>query len=193
MEHIRQAIAGGVRESIEVKQVLLETMIDDIALAADWMIETLQQGRKLLLCGNGGSAADSQHIAAEFIGRFEKERRAWPAIALTTDTSILTALGNDYSVEIIFARQIEALGCEGDLLLAFSTSGGSPNVVRAAEQARAQGVRTIAFTGARGGPLADAADLALKAPSLRTARIQECHITICHTLCQVVEESLAAA
>lgn len=193
MRDLRDAIAGGIRESIEAKERLLDTMVDEIALAGQWMIDTLRGQRKLLLCGNGGSAADSQHIAAEFIGRFEKERRAWPAIALTTDTSILTALGNDYSVEIIFARQIEALGCQGDLLLAFSTSGGSPNVVRAAEQARSQGIRTIAFTGSGGGPLADAADLVLKAPSTRTARIQECHITICHTLCQVVEESLAAA
>lgn len=193
MRELRDAIAAGIRESIEAKQILLDTMVDEIALAGQWMIDTLSGQRKLMLCGNGGSAADSQHIAAEFIGRFEKERRAWPAIALTTDTSILTALGNDYSVDIIFARQIEALGCEGDLLLAFSTSGGSPNVVRAAQQARSQGIRIIAFTGSSGGPLADAADLALKAPSTRTARIQECHITICHALCQVVEASLVAA
>lgn len=192
MQSVRDRIVEGIEESIRVKHAVLDQQIDLITQAATWMVETLSSNGKILLCGNGGSAADCQHIAAEFIGRFEKERRAWPAIALTTDTSILTALGNDYGVETVFARQIEAIGQSGDLLMAFSTSGASPNVVRAVQQARAQGLRTITFTGEMGGPVADEADLTLKVPSRRTARVQEAHITICHTLCHVVEEELYA-
>ena len=186
-------LAASIQESIAVKQAILESMIGPIATAADWITTTLRSGHKMLLFGNGGSAADSQHIAAEFIVRFEKERRAWPAIALTTDTSILTALGNDYSMDIVFARQIEALGQSGDLVLAFSTSGNSPNVLEGVKAARAKGLRIIGLTSESGGKLAGLCDLALCVPSRRTSRIQEAHITICHALCEVVEAALQEA
>ena len=190
---IRSQLTSSFQESIAVKQAVVESMMDSIAVAASWITTTLRSGHKLLLFGNGGSAADSQHIAAEFVGRFEKERRGWPAIALTTDTSILTALGNDYGMNIIFARQIEALGQAGDLALAFSTSGNSPNILAGLEAASALGMQTIGLTGRDGGKLADMCDLALCVPSSRTARIQEAHITICHVLCEVVETALLEA
>ena len=141
-----------------------------------------------MLCGNGGSAADSQHIAAELIGRFEKERRSMAAIALTTDTSALTAIGNDYGYDQVFARQVEGLGQSGDLLIGISTSGNSKNVVRAMEVAQSKGIRTVALVGDKPeGAMQTIADYVLAAPSTNTARIQECHILIMHTLCQLVE------
>jgi D-sedoheptulose 7-phosphate isomerase len=188
---VQAQLKASILESIAVKQAVLAGMLGALATAATWMIETLRGGHKLLLFGNGGSAADAQHIAAEFVGRFEQERRPWPAIALTTDTSALTALGNDYGVEVIFARQVEALGQPGDLVLAFSTSGNSPNVLRAVHSARAQGLKVIGLTGETGGQLAALCDLALCVPSRRTARIQEAHIMICHALCEVVEAALS--
>src|SRR5262249_8711659 len=154
-------LIASIQESIAIKQAILTSMMHQIVTAAEWMTATLRSGNKLLLFGNGGSAADSQHIAAEFVGRFEKERRAWPAIALTTDTSILTALGNDYGINVIFARQIEALGQSGDLVLAFSTSGNSPNVLEGVQAARTKGLHVIGFTGEDGGKLAGLCDLAL--------------------------------
>ncbi len=184
-------LTAAIQESIAVKQALLDTLIDPMARAAEWITRALRDGHKLLLFGNGGSAADAQHIAAELVGRYEKERRPWPAIALTTDTSALTALGNDYGVDNIFARQVEALGQPGDLVLAFSTSGNSPNVLRAVQSARAQGLKVIGLTGETGGKLAALCDLTLCVPSRRTARIQEAHITICHALCEVVEAALS--
>ena len=141
-----------------------------------------------MLCGNGGSAADSQHIAAELIGRFEKERRSMAAIALTTDTSALTAIGNDYGYDQVFARQVEGLGQSGDLLIGISTSGNSKNVVKAMEVAQSKGIRTVALVGDKPeGAMQTIADYVLAAPSTNTARIQECHILIMHTLCQLVE------
>lgn len=189
----RAEITKSVRESVEVKTRVLETMMDEIALASEWVTNSFKEGGKVLLVGNGGSAADAQHIAAEFIGRFERERRAWPAIALTTDTSILTALSNDYSVETIFSRQIEALGKPGDVLIAFTTSGNSPNVIEGVRKANELGLRTIGFTGEAGGKLAEVCHLTLKVPSRRTCRIQEAHITLCHALCEVVETALSGA
>ena len=171
---------------------LIETLPDRIVTAAEWIVQTHRTGHKILLFGNGGSAADAQHIAAEFVGRFERERRPWPAIALTTDTSVLTALGNDYGVEAIFARQVQALGQPGDLVLAFSTSGNSANVVQGVVQARALGLRTIGLTGQSGGRLASVCDLVLCVPSRRAARIQECHIAICHAICEAVELTLSS-
>jgi D-sedoheptulose 7-phosphate isomerase len=179
-----------LEESINVKQSMLVSMVESIATAADWIVDTLRSGHKVLIFGNGGSAADSQHMAAELVGRFERERRAWPAIALTTDTSSLTALGNDYGIEAIFARQIEALGQPGDLAIAISTSGNSPNVLSGVEAARAGNVRVVGLTGEEGGQLAKLCDLALRVPSRRTARIQEGHSLICHALCDVVESAL---
>jgi len=149
-------------------------------------------GGKLLLCGNGGSAADAQHVAAELVGRFIVERRALPAIALTTDTSVLTSLLNDYGGESVFVRQIEALGNQGDVLLALSTSGESPNVLAAVRTARALGLTTIGLTGERGGAVARSCDIAIRVPSSSTARIQEAHITICHVICDAVERAVAA-
>ncbi len=159
-------------------------VLDQIATE---MAAALREGRKLLLCGNGGSAADSQHIAAEFIGRFKRERRSLPAISLTTDTSVLTALGNDYSYEQIFSRQVEGLGEPGDVLIALSTSGNSKNVLEAVKAAKMKGLTTIGFTGAKGGLLKEKADHCFQAQSDHTPHIQEVHITALHALSEVVE------
>jgi len=183
-------LSASIRESIAVKQAVLDGMIELIATASEWMTAALRTQHKLLFFGNGGSAADSQHIAAEFIGRFEKDRRALPAIALTTDTSILTALSNDYSVDVVFARQIEALGQARDVAFAFRTSGNSPNVLEGLKAARAGNLRTIGLSGESGGKMAEFCDLVLRVPSRRTARIQEAHITICHALCEAIELAL---
>ena len=185
-----ESVRASLQESVRVKEAVLQTMVPDICRAAEWISASLRDGHKVLLAGNGGSAADAQHVAAEFVGRFERERRAWPAICLSTDTSVLTAIGNDYSVDAIFARQVEALGAPGDVFLAYSTSGKSPNVVQAARSARKKGMRVIGFCGESGGELAGCADLALCVPSRRAARIQESHITISHAICEVVEEEL---
>jgi D-sedoheptulose 7-phosphate isomerase len=187
---INSYLESAIRESIEVKQAVLENMLGEIASAGRLIAETLRSGNKLLLFGNGGSAADAQHIAAEFIGHFERERRALPAIALTTDTSILTALTNDYSGEVIFARQVEALGQPGDLVLAYSTSGNSPNVLAGISAAQRKGLRVVGLTGEGGGKMAELCDLILRVPSRRTSRIQEAHITISHALSEVVEADL---
>lgn len=186
----KSQIVASLRESLAVKQAVLDSMTDAIVTAADLITAALRGGNKLLFFGNGGSAADSQHIAAEFIGRFERERRALPAIALTTDTSILTALTNDYSGEIVFARQVEALGNPGDLAIAYSTSGNSPNVLAGIRAARARGLRVVGFTGEGGGEMAELCDLTLRVPSRRTSRIQEAHITISHAICEAVDSAL---
>lgn len=150
----------------------------------------LGAGRKLLLCGNGGSAADCQHIAAELVGRFQRERRALPAIALTTDTSALTAIANDYGYDRVFERQVAGLGQRGDVLLALSTSGRSPSILAAAQAAQALGMKTVALAGRDGGPLAAACDVAIVVPHAVTARIQEAHILIGHALCDGIERKL---
>ncbi len=178
-------------DSVSVKQATLRANLPKIKEAAEAWIAALKNGRKIMFCGNGGSAADSQHIAAEFIGRFQKERRSLPAIALTTDTSILTALTNDYSVDIVFARQVEGLGQTGDILVGLSTSGNSKNVLEAMKTAKAKGIKTIGLLGNDGGAIAPLCDIALIVPSKMTARIQESHITIAHTLCQITEEALS--
>jgi D-sedoheptulose 7-phosphate isomerase len=158
--------------------------------AADALIAALRAGRKVLVCGNGGSAADSQHFVAELVGRFTRERRAWPALALTTDTSILTAIGNDYGFDRVFARQVDAHGQAGDVLIGISTSGSSPDVVAAVETARARGLVTIGLTGRDGGMLGHAVDIHLNVPSPSTARTQEVHCTLLHVLCELVEQEL---
>ena len=178
-------------ESIRVKQAALEQNLVAIQRAAEEMIQALRAGRKLFFFGNGGSAADSQHLAAEFIGRFQQERRSLPAIALTTDTSALTALGNDYSFDIVFARQLAGLGQRGDVAVGLSTSGNSRNVLAAFEQARSMGIVTVAFTGGDGGKLAPLADVAIIVPSKVTARVQESHICAAHAICELVENALA--
>lgn len=154
---------------------------------AEMCRQALQNGHKILLCGNGGSAADSQHIAAEFVGRFVKERQGLPAIAFTTDTSILTAVGNDYGYDEVFRRQVEALGREGDVLIGISTSGNSGNVVKAFQQAKKQGVKTIAFTGMKASKMSELADLTLRVPAPVTARVQECHIMVGHMICEYID------
>lgn len=150
----------------------------------------LREGRKILLFGNGGSAADSQHIAAELVSRFRRERAALPAIALTTDTSILTAISNDYGFEEVFARQVEALGQEGDVVLGISTSGNSPNVLNAVRKAAEIGMKTVGFTGQDGGKLKECVDVCFRVPSQSTPHIQEVHIAVAHALCEVIEEAL---
>ncbi len=149
--------------------------------------ETLERGNKILLCGNGGSAADAQHIAAELTGRYKSERRALPAVALTTDTSALTAIGNDYGYEHVFSRQVEALAQKGDLLIGISTSGNSLNVIYALEKARKMGCKAVGLSGKGGGKMNDVCDLNIIVPSDDTARIQEMHILIGHILCQLID------
>jgi D-sedoheptulose 7-phosphate isomerase len=168
----------------------LEALAPAVAAAASTIAQCLARGGKLLLCGNGGSAADCQHIAAELTGRFVNERRPLAAIALTTDSSALTCIGNDYGFEQVFARQVSALAHSGDVLLCISTSGRSPNLLRAFDAARVAGAHTIALSGRDGGPLAQTADEAIIVPGDATAPIQEAHIFIGHALCALVEYEL---
>ena len=168
----------------------LEGLAAGIGRAAELVLAACRSGNKVLLVGNGGSAADAQHIATELVGRFSRDRRPLAALALTTDTSVLTALANDYGFEATFARQIEALGRRGDVLIALSTSGSSPNVVNAVQKARQMGITVIAFTGETGQALGKLADVTLAVPSRRTPRIQEAHITIGHIICAMVEKGI---
>ena len=161
----------------------------DIKKACETAVATLKAGGKILLCGNGGSAADAQHIAAELTGRYKTERGALAGIALTTDTSALTAIGNDYGYEFVFSRQLEALGREGDLLIAISTSGNSGNVVKALELARKIGIKTIGLSGRTGGAMNELCELNLVVPSNDTPRIQEMHIMIGHIICQAIDDA----
>ncbi|MCL5411609.1 MAG: D-sedoheptulose 7-phosphate isomerase [Patescibacteria group bacterium] len=177
-------------KSIEVKTSSKELLPEKISKAAKLLIDSYKRGGKMVLCGNGGSAADAQHIAAEMIGRFEKERSSLPALALTSNTSILTCLGNDYSYDEIFARQVRSMVESKDVLVAISTSGNSSNVNKAVLAAKEKGAKTIGLTGKDGGDLARLVNIAIVVPSSITARIQETHITIGHILCQLVEESL---
>jgi D-sedoheptulose 7-phosphate isomerase len=170
----------------------LRVLAPAIASAARTLASCLAAGGQILFCGNGGSAADAQHLAAEFVGRFLKERRAFRAIALNTNTSSLTALGNDYGFEAVFARQVEAYGHPGDALVAISTSGNSPNVLQAVETARRLGLVTLGLSGGSGGPLAAACDTCLTVPSPSTPRVQEGHILIGHIICGLVEDSLCS-
>jgi D-sedoheptulose 7-phosphate isomerase len=171
-------------------EVLERDMVPAIAEMSSLVSTALTNGNKLLVMGNGGSAADSQHFVAEIVGRFKMERRALPAVALTTDTSILTAIGNDYGFESIFSRQVEALAAPGDVVIGLSTSGNSPNILKALNAARQQGCRTIGLLGKDGGSIKAACDLALVVPSTDTPRIQEGHITIIHIVCDLVEKAL---
>ncbi len=180
-------LVRSLEEHLESLKTLLATQLELIQQTGNLICQTLKAGNKILLCGNGGSAADSQHIAAELVGRYESNRRAWPAIALTTDTSALTAISNDFGYEEAFARQVQALARKNDLLIAISTSGGSPNVVRAVETGKALGCKTIALGGGDGGRLALLCDQALIIASDRTSRVQEAHITIGHLWCEMVD------
>jgi D-sedoheptulose 7-phosphate isomerase len=184
------ALVDSLAEHSATIDALREQCSDQIMECASILAETFWTGSKVLICGNGGSAADAQHLAAEFVGRYENERQALPAIALTTDTSALTALANDYDFERIFSRQVEALASQGDCLIAISTSGNSPNVIAAVMKAREIGCRVIGMTGSGGKKLAGLCDATLMVPSARTARIQEAHITVAHIWCEMIEESL---
>ncbi|KPK43017.1 MAG: phosphoheptose isomerase [Omnitrophica WOR_2 bacterium SM23_29] len=187
---MRDKINDKLLESIQVKEELMRTCIAQIVQLAGCVINCLKKGGKIIFFGNGGSAADSQHLAAEFVGRFKKDRRALAAIALTTDTSILTSLANDYGYEVIFAKQIEALGSKNDVAIGISTSGRAKNVIQGIKKAKEMNLETIGLTGGDGGILAKVAGISLIVPSKVTARIQEAHITIGHIVCELAEESL---
>ncbi len=178
--------------SAEVKRSLADHL-DDAAAVAAVLVGAIRAGHKLLLFGNGGSAADAQHIAAELIGHFYVDRRPLPAIALTVDTSALTAIGNDYSFDVIFARQVEALGQPGDVAIGLSTSGNSTNVVEGLRAARAKGVTTVAMTGEQGGRAGELADYCVRVPSSETPRIQEAHILLGHVWAEIIEAAVVAA
>ena len=184
-------IAKRLEESAQIKAIIARSMIDEIECMVNLIVMAYKAGGKVVLCGNGGSAADAQHIAGELVGQFMLKRQAFPAIALTTNTSILTAVANDYGYEAVFSRQIEALVTEKDVVVAISTSGNSPSVVEAIEMAKAKGAKTIGLTGGNGGKLAKVADLVLTVPSDATPRIQEAHITIGHIVCELVERELS--
>lgn len=188
----QDTIADIIRESLSVKQSILNDagLIRTIAKLGQDMTRALRAGRKLIFFGNGGSAADAQHMAAELVGRFLRERRALPALALTTNSSTLTAIGNDYSYERVFARQVEAFGVAGDIAIGISTSGKSPNVIQGIRTAKNIGMVTAGMTGRCGRELADVADHCLRVPSESTPRIQEAHTLIGHILCQIIDESL---
>ncbi|GIU99537.1 MAG: phosphoheptose isomerase [Actinomycetota bacterium] len=188
VDRVRAYLEG----TAETARRTAESCAGDVLRAAETIVHALRDGAKILLCGNGGSAADSQHLAAEFVSALSRDRLrpAIPALALTTDTSILTAVANDFGFEGVFARQVEALGRPGDVLVGISTSGNSPDVLRAIEVARERGLRTIALTGADGGALATLADVAIRVPSSETSHIQECHIAIGQLLAFLAEDAL---
>ncbi len=183
-----QFLTNSLQEHLATIQKLLDAALPEIERSGQMICEALTSGGKVLLCGNGGSAADAQHIAAELVGCYEKQRRSWPAIALTTDTSALTAVSNDLGYEQVFARQVAGLAQAGDLLIAISTSGKSKNVLRAAEKARELSCKTIALTGVTPDPLGSLCDVAVAVPSSRTSRVQEAHITIGHLWCEMVDQ-----
>jgi D-sedoheptulose 7-phosphate isomerase len=183
-------IENTLNAHIKLFETILKTLIPQISDCAEIIFEALAKGNKILICGNGGSASDAQHFATELVGRYETERIALPAIALTTDTSALTAIANDYGFEKVFARQVEALARPEDILIAISTSGNSPNVISAVMSARSKGCKVIGLTGADGKKLASLCDKCILIPERRTARIQEAHITIVHVWCEIIDERL---
>lgn len=189
---MREHIVRQFAETHRILSAMLadEALVSTLEAASGACIRSLNAGGKILLAGNGGSAADAQHIAGEFVSRFAFDRPGLPAVALTTDTSILTAIGNDYGYEKLFARQVQALGQRGDVFIAYSTSGKSPNVLAALSEARARGLVTIGMTGNRSGPMAELCDFLLAVPSAETPKIQEGHLVLGHTLCGLVENAI---
>jgi D-sedoheptulose 7-phosphate isomerase len=185
-------VSRSIEASIAVKQRLLASIeiVSIVAKASEILVGALDQGKKLLTFGNGGSAADAQHIVAEFVGRFAFDRPALPALALSVNTSCVTAIGNDYGFDLIFSRQIEAVGCPGDVAIGISTSGNSPNVLRGVSVAKKMGMHTIGLTSQDGGKLKNAVDYCICAPSNETPRIQECHILIGHIIAELVEQAI---
>ncbi|MDQ1637052.1 MAG: D-sedoheptulose 7-phosphate isomerase [Pyrinomonadaceae bacterium] len=188
--NVTSLLRRSLEEHLQALQTVLDSGLANIESSGRAICDALAAGNKILLCGNGGSAADAQHIAAELVGRYEDQRQPYPAIALTTDTSALTALSNDFGYEEVFARQVQALCKPSDVLIAISTSGKSPNVVRAAETASSIGCKVIGLTGAHAEPLADYCFITVQVLSERTARVQEAHITIGHLWCEMVDEIL---
>jgi D-sedoheptulose 7-phosphate isomerase len=187
---MREKIKDILLESIQVKEEILRNQIEQIAQIAQLMIDCLKKDGKVIVFGNGGSASDSQHIAAELVGRFKKDRSALAAIALTTNTSILTSLANDYGYDVVFSRQVEALGKKNDVVLGISTSGKAKNVALGIKQAKKMGIKTVVLSGGDGGDIVKLADVSLVVPSKITARIQEAHITIAHIICEMIEQEL---
>ncbi len=189
---VQELVRARIQRDVEIKQMLLASDLyqDQVAQVATQIVKSLRAGGKVMFFGNGGSAADAQHLAAEFTGRYLKERRALPALALHTNTSSLTAIGNDYGFEFVFARQLEALGKEGDVAVGISTSGNSPNVLRALEAAKAKSIYTVALAGKSGGKMKQLVDCAICIPTDETPRIQECHILTGHLICEIAEELL---
>lgn len=186
-----EIVSKSFKDSIRTKEKFLTKKNSALVVqSAEAIVEAFKAGGKLLVAGNGGSAADAQHLAAEFVNRFEIERPPLPALALTTDSSNITSIGNDYSFDQIFSKQVRALGKENDVFLAISTSGNSPNITKAVEVARSMGIKVIALTGKGGGELAKKADILLNVDAKVTARIQEVHITVCHILCELVDHML---
>lgn len=187
---MKQDIVKILKESIALKEKIIESKVDKIIEAANAINACFKNNGKIILFGNGGSAADCQHIAAELVGRFKKERKPLAAIALTTDTSILTAIANDYKFDNIFARQVEALGNKNDVAIGISTSGNSQNIIEAIITAKNKGLKTIALTGDGGGKIKPFSDILIDIPSTNTPRIQEAHIVIAHIICELVENNL---
>jgi D-sedoheptulose 7-phosphate isomerase len=185
-------LRGNIERSIEVHNRLIAACLPSMTAAADVLLQAYQTGRKALFFGNGGSAADAQHLATEFLGRYLLDRRPIPAVALHTDSSVMTAIANDYGYDQVFSRQLQALALPGDVAVAISTSGNSPSVVEAVIAARKMGLHTIGLTGASGGRLKGLVDTLIAIPSDETPRIQECHILVGHALCDVVEQAIAA-
>lgn len=189
---MKQIIIADLKESINIKTEVLKCLVPKIEKAAQTIISAIKQGHKILICGNGGSAADSQHFAAELLGRFKKDRSPLPAISLTTDTSILTAIGNDFGFDTVFSKQVDGLGEKGDVFFGISTSGNSRNISEALIVAKNKGIKTIGLLGCGGGKIGEAVDLAVIVPSNNTPHIQENHITIIHAICNVIEQELFA-
>jgi len=187
---MRERIKDILLESIQVKEEILRSQIGAIVEIAELMVDFLKKDGKVIVFGNGGSASDSQHIAAELVGRFKKDRSALAGIALTTNTSVLTSLANDYGYDVVFSRQVEALGKKNDVVLGISTSGKAKNVALGIKQAKKMGIKTVALSGGDGGDIVKLADVSLLVPSKVTARIQEAHITIAHIICEMIEQEL---
>ena len=188
---MKQAIKDEFLSHLETINTVINTMEEKLEAASALAVETLKNGNKILLCGNGGSAADAQHIAAELTGRYKTERRGLPGIALTTDTSALTAIGNDYGYDRVFDRQVQALANKGDLLIGISTSGNSKNIINALKVAREMGCKTLGLSGRDGGAMNELCDINLVVPSDNTPRIQEMHILFGHTICQIIDNELS--
>jgi D-sedoheptulose 7-phosphate isomerase len=186
LQHITSYLSAGA----DLRHKVARECGPAIVKAAVLIRDSLKSGGKILFCGNGGSAADAQHLAAEFVGRFVRERCGLPSIALTTDSSILTAVGNDYGFDRVFSRQVEALGCLNDIVVGITTSGNSPNVILAMKEAAGKGLKTIGLAGKDGGALKSCVTVPIVVPENNTARVQECHIAIGHLLCELVEEDM---